>query len=47
MCVHHLIFAKRKDLEYFLKEIADIEYLHILDLAPTQDILNNYKKQFQ
>jgi uncharacterized protein (DUF488 family) len=38
-------FAKRKDLEYFLKVIADIEYVHILDLAPTQDILDGYKKQ--
>lgn len=38
-------FAKRKDLEYFLKEIANIDYLHILDLAPTQDILDNYKKK--
>ena len=38
-------FAKRKDLEYFLKEIADIEYTHLLDLAPTKDILNPYKKK--
>ena len=38
-------FAKRKDLKYFLKEIADIDYLHILDLAPTKDILNDYKKK--
>ena len=38
-------FAKRKDLEYFLREIADIEYVHILDLAPTKDILDNYKKK--
>ena len=38
-------FAKRKDLEYFLKEIADIDYLHILDLAPTKDILDDYKKK--
>lgn len=38
-------FAKRKDLEYFLKAIVDIEYVHILDLAPTQDILNKYKKE--
>ena len=37
-------FAKRKDLEYFLKEIANIDYLHILDFAPTKDILDNYKK---
>ncbi|WP_017307123.1 DUF488 family protein [Spirulina subsalsa] len=38
-------FAKRKDLEYFLKTIGNIEYTHILDLAPTQDILDQYKKQ--
>jgi uncharacterized protein (DUF488 family) len=38
-------FAKRKDLEYFLKVIANIEYVHILDLAPTQDILDRYKKE--
>ena len=38
-------FAKRKDLEYFLKEIADIDYIHILDLAPTKDILDDYKKK--
>lgn len=38
-------FAKRADLEYFLNTIGDIEYLHILDLAPTQNILDEYKKQ--
>ena len=38
-------FAKRQDLKYFLKEIADIEYTHLLDLAPTKDILNPYKKK--
>ena len=38
-------FAKRKDLEYFLKQIAGIEYIHILDLAPTKDLLNPYKKK--
>lgn len=38
-------FAKRKDLEYFLKVIANIEYIHILDLAPTQEILDRYKKE--
>ncbi|MCW6036569.1 DUF488 domain-containing protein [Spirulina subsalsa FACHB-351] len=38
-------FAKRKDLEYFLKTIGNIEYTHIVDLAPTQDILDQYKKQ--
>ena len=38
-------FAKRKDLAYFLKEIGDIDYVHLLDLAPTKDILDNYKKK--
>ncbi|MGL5795049.1 MAG: DUF488 family protein [Waterburya sp.] len=38
-------FAKREDLKYFLKQIADIEYIHLLDLAPTKDILEPYKKK--
>ncbi|MBD2199905.1 MULTISPECIES: DUF488 domain-containing protein [Calothrix] len=37
-------FTKRGDLEYFLRKIGDIEYVHILDLAPTKDILDDYKK---
>ncbi len=37
-------FAKRNDLEYFLKTIGKIDYLHLLDFAPTQDILAEYKK---
>ncbi|MEA5578029.1 DUF488 domain-containing protein [Anabaena sp. UHCC 0451] len=38
-------FAKKQDLEYFLRKIGEIEYIHILDLAPTQDILDAYKKK--
>jgi uncharacterized protein (DUF488 family) len=38
-------FAKKADLEYFLKTIGSIDYIHILDLAPTQDILDEYKKK--
>ncbi|MDJ0729522.1 MAG: DUF488 domain-containing protein [Crocosphaera sp.] len=38
-------FAKKKDLQYFLKEIADIDYIHLIDLAPTKDILDDYKKK--
>jgi len=38
-------FAKKQDLEYFLKTIGDIDYVHILDLAPTRDILDEYKKK--
>ncbi|NBD18510.1 MAG: DUF488 family protein [Cyanobacteria bacterium] len=38
-------FTKKKDLEYFLKTINNVDYVHILDLAPTKDILDEYKKQ--
>ncbi len=38
-------FAKQNDLQYFLGKICDIEYLHDLSLAPTQDILDAYKKK--
>lgn len=37
-------FTKKTDLEYFLKKIGNIEYIHILELAPTKDILDEYKK---
>lgn len=37
-------FAKKEDLKFFLKEICDIEYHHILLLAPKQDMLDGYKK---
>lgn len=38
-------FAKKDDLAYFLKEICCIEYLHMPNLAPTEDILKEYKKK--
>ncbi|MCG2710802.1 MAG: DUF488 domain-containing protein [Candidatus Omnitrophica bacterium] len=38
-------FAKRDDLIFFLKEICQINYKHILGFAPTEEILNGYKKQ--
>src|SRR5690606_8109205 len=37
-------FAKRDDLEFFLKGLYDIEYVHLPELAPTKDILDEYKK---
>lgn len=37
-------FTKKNDLKYFLKQVAGIDYVHILDLAPTKDILDDYKK---
>ena len=38
-------FAKRRDLEFFLKEICNVDYVHLPDLAPTQDMLNDYRKE--
>jgi uncharacterized protein (DUF488 family) len=38
-------FTKKDDLKYFAKSICGIEYLHLLDLAPTSEILDPYKKQ--
>lgn len=38
-------FTKREDLPFFLKEICGIEYRHEPLLAPTQDMLDTYKKQ--
>ncbi len=37
-------FTKKNDLKYFLKQVGGIDYVHILDLAPTKDILDDYKK---
>ena len=36
-------FTKQKDLQYFLKTIAKIDYIHDITYAPTKDILDNYK----
>ena len=38
-------FAKRDDLSYFAETICGIGYQHIPDLAPTQDILDGFKKR--
>ena len=37
-------FAKKNDLAYFLQEICGMEYIHAPDLAPTQEMLDDYKK---
>ena len=37
-------FAKKDDLRFFAKAISGIEYEHLPELAPTQDILDAYKK---
>jgi uncharacterized protein (DUF488 family) len=38
-------FSKRDDLKYFLKAICGIEYAHLPEFAPTQEILDEYKKE--
>lgn len=37
-------FAKRDDLRYFAKKLCGIAYEHRPELAPTKDILDEYKK---
>ena len=37
-------FSKREDLAYFLRELCGAEYAHEPLLAPTQDLLDAYRK---
>jgi uncharacterized protein (DUF488 family) len=37
-------FAKKDDLRYFSKAICGISYEHVPELAPTQEMLDAYKK---
>ena len=38
-------FTKKDDLAYFLEQIAGIGYTHRPDLAPTKEILSDYRKK--
>ena len=38
-------FSKKEDLPFFLSEIGGIGYVHLPELAPTQDILDAFKKR--
>jgi uncharacterized protein (DUF488 family) len=38
-------FAKRDDLEFFLEALCGIQYVHEPLLAPTQEMLDAYKKK--
>lgn len=40
-------FAKQDDLTYFLRELVDCEYHHLPQLAPTDEILSDYRKDHQ
>jgi len=38
-------FAKRDDLEYFLRQICRMDYVHMPNLAPTKEMLDAYRKE--
>ena len=38
-------FAKRDDLRYFLSEVCGMGYVHLPELAPTKEILDDYRKR--
>lgn len=37
-------FAKKQDLEYFAREICRMDYVHVPELAPTQELLDQVKQ---
>ncbi len=37
-------FAKKNDLGFFLKELIDCDYVHLPQLAPTDEILKSYRE---
>src|SRR5262245_36011787 len=38
-------FTKREDLQFFLRELCGADYVHETLLAPTQEMLDAFKKQ--
>jgi uncharacterized protein (DUF488 family) len=38
-------FAKKDDLRFFLKRVCNIDYVHMPELAPTQEMLDAFKKE--
>jgi uncharacterized protein (DUF488 family) len=38
-------FTKKDDLRFFLREVGHIDYIHLPALAPTQAMLDAYKKK--
>ncbi len=38
-------FTKKDDLKFFLKEICQAAYIHLPSLAPTKEIIDDYKKK--
>ena len=38
-------FAKKDDLAYFLGELCEMDYVHVPELAPTKELLDDYRKR--
>ncbi|NIR02750.1 MAG: DUF488 family protein, partial [Gemmatimonadales bacterium] len=38
-------FTKKTDLEYFLRAINDVDYVHLVELAPTKGLMDDYRKK--
>lgn len=38
-------FAKKSDIQFFLRELCGMEYVHMPDLAPTKEMLDAYRKE--
>lgn len=36
-------YTKKEDLRFFLSKICNIDYVHVPSLAPTKEILDNFK----
>jgi len=36
-------FSKRDDLRYFLRAICEVDYVHVPELVPTQELLSAYR----
>lgn len=37
-------FTKKDDIAYFLREICGMGYVHLPELAPSQEVMDEYKK---
>lgn len=38
-------FAKKNDLAWFARELCGVDYLHVPSLAPTKELLTDYRKK--
>ena len=38
-------FAKKDDLAFFLGELCEMDYVHVPELAPTKELLDDYRKR--